>query len=411
MTKKLGYLDSLRGLAALIVVLWHFAADFFPAMITMDATKIHVTIVESWIRDTPLAVIYSGAFAVCLFFVLSGYVLTYKFFQHKDEEIVVSGAMRRYVRLLIPVLTSILLAYLLMIAGLIFNKDAAVITKSEFLGGFYNFMPNLAGALSQAFYGVFFTTIPGGFGYNEVLWTMQIELFGSMLVFALALFLIRLRSRRLLYYPLLFLFLNTYYMGFILGMILSDLYNSNDKDRFQIKNRALITALLFFGLFLGSYTQGSQHNPIYQIMNTQLFSNNVVVYYSLGASLIMVALLNSDTFKTILTNKYLVLLGEISFSVYVLHRIVICSFSSWLFVLLSHSTSYLTAFVVTFIVSMVIILFSSYLFYFFIDLNGIRLSKWIFETFFSIKRSEVGYISEIKTQTNATFNSLNGRSK
>jgi peptidoglycan/LPS O-acetylase OafA/YrhL len=388
MTEKINYLNSFRGIAAMVVVIWHFVADFFPAMLTMSTSMAHVSVVESWIRDTPLAVLYNGIFSVFVFFVLSGYVLTYKFFQTKDKEIIISSAARRYIRLFIPVMMSIFFAYSLMCVGFIFNVDAAAITKSKYLADFYNFEPNFITAIVQSCYGVFFGS---SCSYNEVLWTMKFEFIGSMLVFALVLFSIKYKYRRLIYCLLLFVFSSTYYMAFILGMMISDIYNSDDVDRFRISNRVVITILLLSGLFLGSYNPESQSNPIYTAMNNNLFNNATTVYYSFGATLIIIALINSCILQSILNNKYLVFLGEISFSVYVLHRIIICSFSSWLFIQLYDSMSYLMAFMITFITSMVLIIMTSYIFYKTVDLNGIKLSKYIYKCIINMLNKRNNY--------------------
>jgi peptidoglycan/LPS O-acetylase OafA/YrhL len=223
---------------------------------------------------------------------------------------------------------------------------------------------------------VFFTTMLLGAHYNDVLWTIHIEFLGSMLVFALVYLFINYKKRRLLYYPLVFIFSSTYYMAFILGLILSDIYNSEDKARFRLTNITVFIALSL-GLFLGSYSSQS-HYTIHHLMTTYML-NDIFVYYSFGAALIMLALLNSEKLQLILNNKYLVFLGKISFSVYLLHKIIMHSFSCWLFIQLYNYMSYTSSFMITFIVSMVLIIGMSYMFYLFIDLNGIRLSKWIYE--------------------------------
>lgn len=46
-------------------------------------------------------------------FVLSGFVLTFKFFKTGDSDIIKASAAKKYVRLVIPVLFSMLLFYLL----------------------------------------------------------------------------------------------------------------------------------------------------------------------------------------------------------------------------------------------------------------------------------------------------------
>lgn len=65
--KKLGYLEAIRGLAALIVVFTHFAAVFYPSAVFGNAYQAH-SHWERYFTTTPLSFFFSGHFAVCLFF-------------------------------------------------------------------------------------------------------------------------------------------------------------------------------------------------------------------------------------------------------------------------------------------------------------------------------------------------------
>ena len=67
---RLHQLDGLRGIAALTVVLYHYLSAFLPALTPDETANPH------WLSDTPLAVIFNGPFAVVVFFVLSGFVIS-----------------------------------------------------------------------------------------------------------------------------------------------------------------------------------------------------------------------------------------------------------------------------------------------------------------------------------------------
>lgn len=92
---KLSYLDSLRGIAALIVFFYHFSNLFMPLDIELPF----------------LSIICSGEFAVSIFFVLSSYVLYRPYFKTKLQDKIVSGVCRRYLRLMIPVLSNLIIIY------------------------------------------------------------------------------------------------------------------------------------------------------------------------------------------------------------------------------------------------------------------------------------------------------------
>ncbi len=96
---KIIYLDGLRGLAAFIVVIYHHFYGFYPKFLYPSEDK-----VLTQLSGSPLNIFYNGNFAVYIFFILSGYVLTYKFFKTRNYGIIISSAARRYIRLLVPVL-------------------------------------------------------------------------------------------------------------------------------------------------------------------------------------------------------------------------------------------------------------------------------------------------------------------
>jgi peptidoglycan/LPS O-acetylase OafA/YrhL len=70
--KKLFYLDGIRGLAACIVVISHYIQVFYPAALNGRPQQAHSKW-DIWYGHSPINLFYNGQFAVCLFFVLSGY--------------------------------------------------------------------------------------------------------------------------------------------------------------------------------------------------------------------------------------------------------------------------------------------------------------------------------------------------
>jgi len=62
---------------------------------------------------------------VCLFFVLSGYILTLRFYADGDPLVFQAAAVRRYVRLVLPVFVSVMFAWVLLVTGAYSNHSAA----------------------------------------------------------------------------------------------------------------------------------------------------------------------------------------------------------------------------------------------------------------------------------------------
>lgn len=253
--EKEKYLDGLRGLAAFIVVVSHFLIGFYPSFHTGNIDTLRTNSgIEILFAKTPLNLIYGGNVSVCIFFILSAYVLTYRFFRDNNENIIISSLVRRYLRLMPPVLFSITVAYCLMKLGLFYNVEASKVTLSDWwLGSFYNFEPNFYEMIKQGLYGVF---LEHSYTYNSVLWTMYYEFYGSLIVLVSALVFGKIKNRYIFYVVALLITVKTYFFTFFLGLILSDL--SNSKNNFTIRyNKNYINIIfIIIGLFLASYPPG-----------------------------------------------------------------------------------------------------------------------------------------------------------
>ena len=113
---KILALEGVRGIAAMIVVFSHLRNMFL-----VDSDTQLLNVLSAWpdamAKATVLVVegLLDGAFSVWTFWVLSGFVLSHKYFKHIQREqlqaariVLVDAAIRRYPRLLIPVLLSVL---------------------------------------------------------------------------------------------------------------------------------------------------------------------------------------------------------------------------------------------------------------------------------------------------------------
>jgi len=380
--RKIRYLDGLRGLAAFEVVFHHFILAFYPALFSIGDIPLHLPAgEEAFASGSMLNLLYNGNFAVCIFFVLSGYVLSHKFFLDKEHEIITASAVKRYLRLVIPVTFSVFCAYLLMKFSLFYNQQAADISGSGWLGGFWTFKPTFVSMLSQSFIGTFFTNV---FDYNATLWTIAVEFIGSFLVFGFLALVGKVKNRYLAYAFLGIIFFQTYYLAFILGMLLSDLMAHKNTIIAQFDRSTLIrTGLLLLGLFLGSYPSGRDAaGTMYSFMTNPLVTDPEVVYHVWGAFLVILVLLDSRRMQKFFAGKYLLFLGEISFAMYLLHFIILGSFSSFVFLKMQPLVPYAGAVIISFILSVALIFVTSYLMYRFVDKQAVKLSHLVYERVF-----------------------------
>ncbi len=96
--------------------------------------------------------------------------------QENGSRILASTAIKKIPELMIPALGSIILAYILLKLGLMFNGEAAKQIGSVWLGYFYRFEADFAVALKQGVFGAIFISETS---YNSSLWTISIKFYRS----------------------------------------------------------------------------------------------------------------------------------------------------------------------------------------------------------------------------------------
>ncbi|SFJ59737.1 Peptidoglycan/LPS O-acetylase OafA/YrhL, contains acyltransferase and SGNH-hydrolase domains [Paenibacillus sp. UNC496MF] len=351
--RKLQHLEGMRGLAACAVVLAHFFQVLLPAMFERNPALTH-TAFDRFAPQTPLNGLWNGNFAVCLFFVLSGYVLSVKSFRGGDRLAVAESLLRRYFRLALPALASVLLCWCLMAAELSFYPEASKLTLAT-MPDPWSVTPTLAEVAWQTIWHTFFSY---GMAYNPVLWTMTYEWFGSLSVFAVLLAFGGSRrhgwrlARLLAYAGGIGLSWNTYYLGFWLGMIACDWSPSRDRSASAGRSGAPLRNLLrrsgiaagtlgAVGFYLGSYPYVSPPGPWYDWLPVgQGFPLDPTGCRIWGSFLLLLGLLLSPRVQHLLTGRAMRMLGRLSFSVYLVHFAVLCSWSSWLFARLHSAIPY-----------------------------------------------------------------------
>lgn len=368
-------LDGLRGLAALVVVMWHYSLGFMPSLAGDGGAHRHFAH-EALFYTTPLHLLFAGPSAVSLFFVLSGFVLSVKFFQSKDPSILTSSAVRRYSRLMIPAFGSIVITYFLLRFGFSYVKETGDITGSGWLGTLWNFPLNFFGALWQGIYTIFFGNFNPNVSYNFNLWTMHYELFGSFIVFMIMALFGKLKNRWIVYVALTIAFIQTYYLGFLMGLIIADIWSNYAwiKDRISEK---ICWALLPLGLFLFAYYLTGSANSIYAHLIIPSFGPSVstIFYQTVGSVIIMISVMRLRLLSRLFELKPLQFLGINSFALYVIHLAVLGSLACFIFNHLVWKIGYKEAFLTCFFVAVPITLLISQLYTKLVDIPAINLSK------------------------------------
>ncbi len=372
-------LDGLRGLAALSVVLLHYVTAFLPFLIGYAAVEHHPKL-DHLIATSPLQLPIAGNFAVCIFFVLSGFVLSVKFFKTKDRRVIVASAARRFFRLMIPAFGSIILAYGLLRMGAMHNGPAGAAIGNSWPQLFWSFPAHLGQAIFQGLYGIWFGAFDFVTSYNVVLWTMHYELFGSFLVFALLILFGTERNRWLFYGLFGLICIKTYFLAFVAGLVICDLLINRPELLKKLQPRLFWLALPLSAV-LGTWTTtiDTPYPSVYNRFHVPFFTATELetLAHVLGAIIVMLAVLRIPSLARLLAKRPFQYLGRVSFGLYLTHFVLLGSLISYLFLRLLPAVGYKAALVVVFPVglSLSFVLASAYTRW--VDSPSIDVSKRI----------------------------------
>jgi len=303
---------------------------------------------------------------------MSGFVLSRTFFLTSDDAVIRQQFAKRYLRLAIPVLTCTLIVYALAVAGL-FVKDPAV---PSFLRGMFAFEPSIWSAIAQGTWQSFFLSGTRYSSYDPVIWTMRIEFIGSLLTFALCLFVKGFRYKSLIYCLVIAAFVRTqgesglYFALFVIGVWLA---SSAGKPISNIFAAALVIA----GVFLGGYHEGSHFHELIGWLDFSTALPGLDAYHvanALAGIAIFFAVIRNARLADIATKFKL--LGTLSFPVYLLHLPILATAGMGCFVWLraqdvGFSISAAAAIATTALLTGV----ASLAFHRFVDRRAVRLSR------------------------------------
>lgn len=369
-SKRFEELDSLRGLAALTVLCAHFMIlrPYF-----FHPYGVPATFLEKVLVFTPAHIFWAGREAVIFFFVLSGFVLSLQFYRSQCSQYgtyLIKRVFRIYPAYWATVFLALFLSELCERPMLFQGLSAwayvwqwrpfewRVLLGHLFLVG--NFTANV---------------------YDPVIWTlrdeMQISIFFPVLLF-LWMRLDRLHWSAALFAALIWSWLShrlssnendaiLYVPMFMVGALLARYHKRlvvllSSRGRFLLLSAAGIGALLYCFRY---------YNMSLHPLRSRLILNDWAM--TAGCSIFIMIALTSVLAGRCLRWRPLLFMGKISYSFYLLHVVVLLSVlhvgygRAPLFVLLT----------IVFLLS----LLAASLFYYFLEIPGIRLGKYFVDKF------------------------------
>lgn len=301
-------LDGIRGWAALAVVLFHFIEEPLKGMTTL--------VTDSW-----FFFMFDGTFYVCIFFAVSGQALSASFMRTGSLSSVDALLVKRYARLTIPILISCLLVYTIIALELDYHKAATEALNNH--GWMGRFMTNLnaefPSVVKYALIDVY-TKHTTAASPNPFLWTMSVEMVGSLLIFCICYVWSRLKRPfvTLLAVTALLLGLGTFYCLFLAGVAISAMQARGKSENIAVNHQGLLQ--------LASFVAPMAALVSLHAMNK--FTVPVAAYCAL-AILSVLALQHNLLYRRLMTHPLSLYLGRISFPLYVVHFAILISPTSF----------------------------------------------------------------------------------
>lgn len=384
-TTRIRYLDGLRGLLAVIVFVHHFLYAFYPWLVfggDVDTYRSGEWTAARLFALTPLNIVFNPGTAINFFFLLSGYVQTVHYFEKPELYAVQRSILKRYFRLALPTLGVVLLVFAFHRLNWIDRKHFP--PNPLTWDWIKSMLPDNLSFWETLRYGLLDCFNSKTQSY-QVLWTMPVELYNSWLVLIVLMVTHRVRNKLPLYlvwFLVQFILLEGYYaMSFTLGLILAHLHTQPSRFTSLISKPILKYICLIVGLYFASFPfTGYENSSRVSIYAPISFFDRVphVISYAFGNFLLFCFLLHAPKLQNILSRKVFLFFGDISFMFYLIHFLILFSFSPWLFFHLFpsfHNTA--GNYLLTFFCSFALITLSSWLLFKLFDLPVIRLcNRW-----------------------------------
>lgn len=297
-TKKnhLGYLDSARGIAAIMVMVYHFIGWHYP-----DKLIVHLA-----------DMLFNGSDAVSFFFVLSGMVLSYKYIVLQKPLDIGHFYLVRFFRLWPAFFITMIinaLYYCRHDLNLHYAYDLFVKNKYEFWEE----------ALLVRGHPKFF--IPS--------WTLAIELaFSFFMSFAI----VMAKSNRKLI-PWFFLCvvlmgnnLNMFASQFMLGLMLTcwfaDIQNVTFKETKWYQYRVIILVVAFLLFSIRHIDRISAIGSTYKYV-AGYFNIDFFFYTGVASFVFLAAIIHFEKVQQLLEHKILLFFGSLSYGIYLMHWVFV----------------------------------------------------------------------------------------
>jgi peptidoglycan/LPS O-acetylase OafA/YrhL len=390
---RVGWLDGLRGLAAMQVVFMHYVFAFLPTV----ALGYPLDIADIWWRGLvtlPLVFAYDGSSAVYLFFIMSGVVLTQAF--TVQPLAFLPAVTRRVVRLGLPMAAAVVVA-----AALFALLPEAHVIAGEQSGSpaFRDIGPHEI-SVAAVFHQIAFEGLLTGFdgwsllpgwatrvmglmprarGFNTPVWTLHIEFYGSLLVILLVT--VRASTSRTTYRTICFILACAFALSPLCLFIIGHLADGRLRPPVRRPWQAVFGAVLLgSGILLCTVRTVDPISILWGLLPQPplgIQGDNAILQKMIGAVLIFFGLSLLPVLQRHLERPSMRFLGKLSFSLYLTHYPLLYTCFAACFIVLEGSLPYGASVAIVSVVGIAASLAIAVLFERWIDRPAIMLSRLV----------------------------------
>jgi peptidoglycan/LPS O-acetylase OafA/YrhL len=327
-----GSLEALRGIAAIVILFGHTIISFFPSIYGVFGESDPAFALSR----TPLFALINAQAAVTFTFVLSGFVLTRRYFATHDNDIVWCGMIKRWPRLAGPALISVIAAWAGFVLGIYWYREASALFKTPWLESFGAGSPDPSIVYNFGFAvadGAVLSFLRRGSMYNSVLWTMTYALSGSLMILVLAVVAVKFRrlhtgSRAML--ALIAFVVAGYVSPLLAALVIGSILSWVSVARPIHVSRLAACIGLLLAFYLLGYSQGAKPYAWLTSVGAGLQYGQYV--WILASALAIVCVEGLRVLPRSLSGRIGGFLGSMAFPIYLAQVVVICSIGSYAFV-------------------------------------------------------------------------------
>ncbi|MDB4451912.1 acyltransferase [Akkermansiaceae bacterium] len=302
--ERLHCLDSLRGIACLIVLVGHTIGTF-----AWDSSIYRLFLINNLI---------DGRSAVTFFFVLSGFVLTFSSFGKGARPLlIVPFFMRRVTRIWIPWFFFFLVSWL--------TKEFIPLPPQDSLSQSQLVFWSADGTMMDFLKQCLFLLKDNSKALIPQDWSLRVEMRAAVIIPVMILLTRKSRYLLAIFSVILLVLIprtGHYYLSFVVGVYIGYLYSTKSP-----KGRWPVCFLILGYILYQAQWAGAQITA-----DIPLFVSKDMIWVlsSIGCGLLMLGVLTHHRVRDIMEAKFLGYLGRISFSLYLVHLIVLLRFAPWI---------------------------------------------------------------------------------